>query len=90
LANISYRLGVEGPLQRAREAVGDNPIVRETLKAIENNLAGGNGLSLDKLSFRVGPMLKFDPKTEKFVDNRSADELLTRPYRKPFVVPDTV
>ena len=35
LANISYRLGNEGPLQEAREAVGDNPIVRETLAAIE-------------------------------------------------------
>jgi predicted dehydrogenase len=90
LANISYRLGVEGPLQRAREVVGDNAIVRETLTAIENNLARDNGLSLDKLAFRVGPTLKFDPKTEKFIDNKSADELLTRPYRKPFVVPDSV
>jgi len=35
-------------------------------------------------------MLKFDPKAEKFVGNAKADELLTRPYRKPFVVPENV
>jgi hypothetical protein len=35
-------------------------------------------------------MLTFAPKTEKFVGNPKADELLTRPYRAPFVVPQNV
>jgi hypothetical protein len=35
-------------------------------------------------------MLKFNPKAEKFVDNAEANKLVTRPYRKPFVVPETV
>jgi hypothetical protein len=65
-------------------------VVRDTLKAIEANLADGNRLAVDKLPLRIGPTLKFDPKTEKFVDHPAANKLLTRPYRKPFVVPDTV
>ena len=28
-----------------------------------------------------------DPKTEKFIGNAEADKLLTRDYRKPYVVP---
>jgi predicted dehydrogenase len=90
LANISYRMGSVASFEKAREAVGDNPVVRETLAAIETNLSRDNGLALDKLPLRIGLTLKFDPKAEKFVDNRAADELLTRPYRKPFVVPETV
>jgi hypothetical protein len=35
-------------------------------------------------------MLKFDPEAEKFVGSPKADMLLTRPYRKPFVVPENV
>ena len=29
-------------------------------------------------------------KAEKFIDNPAADFLLSRPYRKPFVVPEQV
>ena len=31
-----------------------------------------------------------DASTEKFVDNPAANKLLTRPYRKPFIVPKYV
>jgi hypothetical protein len=31
-----------------------------------------------------------DPKTEKFTNNPEANKLLTREYRKPFVVPEKV
>jgi hypothetical protein len=36
----------------------------------------------------VGRTLSFDPKNEKFVGDAEADKLLTREYRKPFVVPE--
>ena len=42
-------------------------------------------INLDKLT--LGPVLKMDPKTEKFIGNAEADKQLTRDYRKPFVVP---
>ena len=37
---------------------------------------------------QVGRTLTFDPKAEKFVNDAEADKLLTREYRKPFVVPE--
>jgi hypothetical protein len=45
---------------------------------------------LSKGTYCLGPKLEFDPKAEKFVNNPKANELLTRPYRKPFVVPERV
>jgi len=34
--------------------------------------------------------LSMDPKTQRFTNNDKANQLLTREYRKPFVVPDKV
>lgn len=31
--------------------------------------------------------LQFDPDKEQFVGNAAADTMLTREYRKPFIVP---
>ena len=45
---------------------------------------------LAKISCKLGRSLQIDPKSERFVGDPEADELLTREYRKPFVVPDTV
>ena len=35
----------------------------------------------------VGPLLRLDSDKEKFVHNPAADTLLTRDYRKPFLMP---
>jgi predicted dehydrogenase len=45
---------------------------------------------LGNIAYRLGRKLKFDPKSEKFVGDTEADALLTRHYRAPFVVPETV
>jgi len=45
---------------------------------------------LANISFLVGRKLKFDGATEKFVNDPEADKLLTKVYRKPFIVPDKV
>jgi predicted dehydrogenase len=42
---------------------------------------------LANISYRVGRALVFDGKGEKFVDDKKADELLTREYRKGFEIP---
>jgi len=55
----------------------------------EKHLAS-QGINLDRWSYRIGPKLAFDPKSEKFVDNAAADRMLTREYREPFVVPKNV
>ena len=38
----------------------------------------------------LGAVLKMDPKSERFIDNPEANQMLTREYRQPFVVPEKV
>ena len=42
----------------------------------------------EKVRDPVEPKLLIDPKTETFIDNKEADKLLTREYRKGFEVPE--
>jgi predicted dehydrogenase len=45
---------------------------------------------LANISYRLGRELKFDGIKEKFVKDPEADKMLTRDYRKPYVVNDEV
>ncbi len=90
LANISYRLGEDVPFTQKPVALGDNPQVLETVGRIEENLKVVLGMKLEEHKYRLGAKLDFDASAEKFVGNDKANELLTRPYRKPFVVPEQV
>ena len=45
---------------------------------------------LGNIAYRCGRTLTFDGKKERFVGDRDANALLTRDYRKPFVVPKRV
>jgi len=45
---------------------------------------------LGNIAYRMGRELKFDPAKMKFIGDSEADKLLTREYRKPYVVPDKV
>ncbi len=45
---------------------------------------------LANISYRTGRKLSFDTKTERFVNDSEANRLLTRDYRKPYVVPEKV
>jgi predicted dehydrogenase len=44
---------------------------------------------LANISYRVGRALKFNPQTETFENDKEADALLTREYRKGFEIPKT-
>ena len=55
---------------------------------LEHLAANKVDVKMDQLT--LGPVLKMDPKTEKFIGNPEADKLLTREYRAPFVVPEKV
>ena len=44
---------------------------------------------LGNISYQVGRQLTFDGKSEKFVDDKQADKLLTREYRKGFEIPSS-
>lgn len=43
---------------------------------------------LGVISYRTGRKLEFNPATEKFVNDPEADKLLTRNYRKPYIMPE--
>jgi predicted dehydrogenase len=45
---------------------------------------------LGNISYRLGRELRFDPARNRFVNDAEADKLLTREYRKPYVVPEKV
>jgi len=46
--------------------------------------------ALANISYRLGRDLRFDGAKEKFVKDKEADQMLTRVYRKPYVVPENV
>jgi len=46
--------------------------------------------ALANISYRLGRELTFDGAAEKFVKDKEADKMLTREYRKPYIVPEVV
>ena len=84
--NISYRLGEKQSPEALGEAVKANKELADALGRMEEHLAA-NKVDLKKPLATLGAVLKMDPQTERFVDNPKADQMLTRDYRKPFVVP---
>jgi hypothetical protein len=58
---------------------------------LQENLTGV-GVKLEKLTYRLGRTLAVDAEAERFTGegSKEANALLTREYRKPFVVPEKV
>jgi hypothetical protein len=90
LGNISYRLGREVPFSQKPTGFFEVEEVQESLRTISENLKVALGMDLDKYTYVLGPKLNFDPEKERFVGNPEADKLLTRDYREPFVVTESV
>jgi hypothetical protein len=45
---------------------------------------------LANISYRVGRTVNFDPKTMTITGDSEASKMMTRDYRKPYVVPEKV
>lgn len=87
--NISYRLGKKQSQEEIRSAIKSDPGMEETFGRMVEHLKENNvDVATDKIT--LGSALKMNPKTERFIDNAAADEMLTRKYRAPFVVPEII
>ena len=45
---------------------------------------------LANIAYRIGHSLKFNGAQERFINDQEADAMLTRDYRKPYIVPEVV
>jgi predicted dehydrogenase len=87
--NISYRLGRKQKQGAIRDAIKANKQLTESTERMFEHLAA-NGVDVDATPLGLGVALTMDPKSERFLGNDQANEMLTRPYRKPYVVPEMV
>jgi predicted dehydrogenase len=89
LGNISYRLGELVNGQEAAERLGADREAWETFDRFQEHLWYNDVTLKDPTLVRFGKKLVINPDNEAFVGNESSDAnaLLTRDYRKPFVVP---
>jgi predicted dehydrogenase len=89
LGNVSYRLGKPTPFDPKTKAFGDDKEAYETYGRYEKHLAD-NGIKMDTSQYTLGRRLAVDPKRETIPDDKEADAMLTRDYRKPYVMPAQV
>ena len=91
IANLSYRLGRQEPVEKIKETIAGNSVLLESFERMLGHLEA-NEIDLKKTSVTLGPPLTFDGQNERFVGEFSdcANMFLRRNYREPFVVPDEV
>ncbi|UCC98577.1 MAG: Gfo/Idh/MocA family oxidoreductase [Phycisphaerales bacterium] len=90
LGNLSYRLGEQVAGTIRPDVLDKHEEISKSWDTIKQTVKGTIGYDVSENTYQLGPMLKFNPRTEKFVRNRAANRLLTRPERRPFVVPENV
>ncbi len=87
VGNISHRLGRPASVQAiAHKLSGLHPDASKTFNRMTSHLKQ-NGVDLTKTRLALGPLLRMDSTNETFVNSAQANALVSRTYRKPFVVP---
>lgn len=89
VGNISYRLGQAeraDDIARRLEDSKPNAEVARTFERMTSHLRD-NGVDLERNRLTIGPLLRIDSEREAFSGHPDANALLTREYRRPFVVP---
>ena len=89
VGNLSWRLGHPASREEIQKRLGELKVhdaVLETFDRTCKHLVENN-VDLEKSKLTLGTLLRLDSDKEKFLDNPMADTLLTREYRKPFIVP---
>lgn len=86
LGNISYRLGTEMSVTDLGKNLPQTDEASETLERVVNHLKD-NGVDPNESQLALGPLLTLDGEGFTGTGAREATPMLTREYRKPFVVP---
>jgi predicted dehydrogenase len=89
IGNISWRLGRALSPAETRDELQQRKLpdpVLETFDRTAQHLRD-NDLDLKQIKLTLGPVLLLDADREAFVKHPQADALLSREYRKPFMVP---
>jgi predicted dehydrogenase len=89
VGNISYRLGRKQSVNEIYKQLDSAQLHPEVTKSFERMTSHLKSVKVDLAAtpLTAGPLLRINSATESFVDHPAADELLTRTYRSPFVVP---
>src|SRR5205085_8472521 len=90
LANIAFRLGAAYTPEKSRALAKDFKPWQELHDQFEEHVKS-NEVALTDKNLKVSSYLEIDPEKETFTGPSATPEalkLLTREYRKPYVVPD--
>jgi hypothetical protein len=86
--NISHRVGKDASVEDIRDFVKKDDSGLEAVNRMVDHLAVKNEVDLKATPLTLGPALKMNTKNETILGHAAASKLLTREYRKPFVVPE--
>jgi len=91
MGNASYRIGKKSNPFEIYEMIKGKACLEESFDRFRNHLFA-NRIDWNNEDVILGPMLRFDSDKEKFVGEFATDanQLITRKYREPFVVPEKV
>jgi predicted dehydrogenase len=91
MGNVSYRVGKAVPQTELQERVKADKLATDAWERVKQHLTA-NGVDLAATPPTLGPSLQFDPQKERFTGTLSeeANQLVSRNYRAPYVVPDQV
>ena len=89
LMNNSYRLGEQVPFNKQAGRFGDNADAAEHFGRLHDIMEKGVGVPQDGNKYTVGPVLTFDPQTEKHVGEhaQAANVLLKDTNRPGYEIP---
>jgi len=91
MGNVSYRLGRKTSPDEVMERIKANKELTESFERFRQHLSA-NTVDFDKTPMILGPWLKMDTQSERFIGDfqQEANKLVSRDYRRPFVVHEEV
>ncbi|MCA9248040.1 MAG: gfo/Idh/MocA family oxidoreductase, partial [Planctomycetales bacterium] len=85
--NISHQVGKKASARDIEADCKGNAQWADSFERMAKHL-DANEVDIDGSVLTLGPWLEFDTKAETITNNDEAKPLVTREYRKPYVVPD--